>query len=367
MFKLLPESGKQYSLKARYRGTERTFPLPTALPEGITLKASSRSADQIKLRLSSNLPSGLAGSTLLGHIRGQPFLEQSLPAGSTHTVQIPKSTIPSGILHFTVFDDQNRPVAERLVFNKRPAEQGIVQVTPSAQVFQKRALVSLSLDTPGQPDSMITDLSVSIYNQDAMDERMNQLTIRNYLLLQADLRGHLNNIQQYFANDDSKTNTLLDLLLMTHGWRKFSWQDVLTGTPPDLMFGRESSLSVAGKITKFEQEKPVQASVQLHVMDPAYFTSVEVTTAEDGIFFFKGFDFTDTVDVMLQASTYNPRQKDKVKDGEMRRTGKRYVDVHLLDLNEYPYNPEISFTSKVYKPQALKRYAFTVANEIANA
>lgn len=100
-------------------------------------------------------------------------------------------------------------------------------------------------------------------------------------------------------------------------------------------------------------------------MDPAYFTSVALTTEEDGFFFFKGFNFRDTVDIMLQASTYNAKQKGKLKDGEIRRTGKRYVDVHLLNLNEYPYNPAISFPSKVYKPQALKRYAFTVTNEIA--
>lgn len=366
MFKIRPEAGKTYILKARYRGTEREFPLPKALPEGIILKASSRAADQIRVSLKSNLSDGLGGASLVGHVRGQVFLEQELPNEPQFTVHLPKSTIPSGILHFTVFDREERPVGERLVFNKQPAAATIVAAKMDADTYGKRTPVTIEITPANDTEALQTNLSVSVYNQDAMQESMNRLTIENYLLLQADLRGKINNIQQYFTSNDSKTNTLLDLLLLTHGWRKFNWQDVLTGTSPALIYGREASLSVAGKITKFEQDKPIQAAVQLHVMDPAFFTSAEITTAEDGVFFFKGFEFTDTVDIVLQASTFNARQKQKIKDGEMRRTGNRYVDVHLLDLNEYPYNPEISFPSRIYQPQALKRYAFTVANEIAS-
>ncbi len=367
MFKFLPEQGKNYTLKARCKGTEREFPLPAALPQGTLLKASSRAEAAIRLSVVTNRAEGLGGGVLVGHVRGQVFLEQALPAADRYTVQLAKTSIPSGVVHFTVFDKDQRPAAERLVFNKHPQASPLIAVETDQAEYEKRAPVTLKINAKALPDSSVADLSLSVYNLDAMDQGMNKLTIENYLLLQSDLRGRINNIQQYFAYNDSKTNTLMDLLLLTHGWRKFAWQDVLDNQPPTLFFGREESLSIAGKITKFEQDRPIVGDVQLHVMDPRYFTSVEMTTAEDGIFFFKGFAFQDTVDIMLQASTFNARQRKKRKEGEMTRTGNRYVDIELIDLSVFPYTPGNAFSSKVYQPQALKRYAFTVTNEIASS
>lgn len=256
MFTLRPEAGKVYTLKARFRGTERTFTLPPALPSGISLKASSRSTDQIRVTLNSSSPDGLMGATLVGHVRGQVFLDQPLPAKQQFTLRITKATIPSGILHFTIFDQAERPVAERLVFNKPPDTDTIAVVKADKAAYGKRNSVKLKIAPIQLPKGTTANLSVSVYNQEAMEESLNNLTIENYLLLQSELRGRINNIQQYFANNDSKTNTLLDLLLLTHGWRKFDWQDILGKSPP-LVYGREASLSVAGKITKFEQDKSV--------------------------------------------------------------------------------------------------------------
>ncbi len=69
-------------------------------------------------------------------------------------------------------------------------------------------------------------------------------------LLTSDLRGIVNNPNYYFANNDTATNKHLDVLMMTHGWRRFVWKEMLASNFPELKYPVESSIAIKGKATR---------------------------------------------------------------------------------------------------------------------
>ena len=158
-------------------------------------------------------------------------------------------------------------------------------------------------------------------------------------MLKSDLRGHIANINQYFTENSSKTRTLLDFVMMTHGWRRFNWQEILEGQTPSLLYPQEENLAVAGKVLKSGTDDPVKATVSLSVLALGNFTSTDLTTDSDGLFYFSGLGFQDTTSLMLQAAIPNARKKKKSKEGEFKLQGKRDVDIELINLQELKYNP----------------------------
>ena len=349
-----------YTVKFKYKEVEKTFPLPAPLPQGYLLKASSRSMDKVQVTVTSGMPEDLKGCRLVGHCRGQLFFNQLLEEGREQSFTFLKANLPSGLLHLTLFDPQERPVGERLVFNKKQQDKVTLEADVNQTTFDKREKVTLTL-LPMLNDTLVPAvLSLSVFQRDLIDPGLNNLNLQNYLMLQSDLKGRINNIQQYFAADDVRTNSLLDLLLLTHGWRKFSWQDVLSDQQPVLFYLPEEHLTITGKVNKYERDQPVQADVQLHVLSPEYFTSLDVVTEPDGTFIFSGFDFKDTTEILIQASKHTERSEKRRQQGVWERTGSRYVDIHMVELNRLAFNDTISFHSRIYRPEALKEYAYAV-------
>lgn len=293
-FEFIPEAGKDYLAKVRCNGIEKSFEIPKALNEGYTININGFTKDHIVITLASNKKKLLKDALIVGHVRGQVFLKQELKKVASQQLKIPRDQVPSGILHFTLFDDKDRPVSERLSFNKNPNERVDVTVNLSKPYFAQRDKIEFDI-SPSVTDRIVpSSLSVSVFNKDVIPTGTNDLSIVNYLLLQSDLKGRINNLNQYFLKDDSRTNFLIDLLMLTHGWRRFTWQDILKEEMPSMEFATAEDIPIIGVVRKRKKDQPVKADVFLSILSKSDFSSTNITTEEDGIFYFKGFEFQDS-------------------------------------------------------------------------
>lgn len=360
-FNLLPKANEKYIAEINFNNQKKTFELPKTLSRGHLLKVNTRHNELVIINLSSNTKSLLKSCRLVGHLRGSVFFDQSFEEKATLTLSLNKEDLPTGLLHFTLFDSQNRPVSERLVFNKNKREKVSVNLNLKDTVFVKRALVEGGIKVEQNKKISTANLSLSVFNADLLAANLNGLTIENYLLLQSDLKGRIVNINQYFEKDDAKTRTLLDLLLLTHGWRKFTWQQILDKEQPDLIYPTEESFSLSGQIKKFGKDKPVKSNVFVNVLNQNDFSFSNVTTGEDGLFFFDGFTFEDTTDILIQANIYNERKAQKVKEGTLKRVGNKDVDITLFQLQELAFNNTYTLKPSSYKPKTLQKYIKEIA------
>ena len=341
-FVLNPGTEARYFLETSYLGIKKKFALPVPSPDGLLLSAKTTSPGKIRLRIESSDPASMAGSMLIGHLRGQVFLSEALTRPQNITLSLPDTAIPSGLLHFTLFDPANRPVCERLVFNRNPQEEIEVDINLDRERHQPKKPIDFGIDLQTASAMAAAIYSVTVYNAELIPEE-DQLDIVNYFLLQSDLKGKIRNIGRYFADDDAETRSLRDLLLLTHGWRRFTWSDVMVEESPGIQYPTEESIAIAGRVTKEGKDKPVRADITLTTLSEEAFTSASVTTAEDGLFYFKGFNFSDTTDLLLQAAVHRPSRKKKQKEDEIKISGNRYVDIKLINLHEFPFDSSLSF------------------------
>jgi hypothetical protein len=163
---------------------------------------------------------------LLVHKNQEVILSQLIffKRGTTAEGSIETSQLHTGILHFTLLDSNNLPLAERLVFvqhndytapatiNFTKTNLGKRQLNEWELSFKEKVQVSASI--------AITDANVSV-------DTANQETIYSRLLLTEDIKGEVYNPAWYFKDTTDATKEALDVLLMTHGWKHFSWQSIL--------------------------------------------------------------------------------------------------------------------------------------------
>jgi hypothetical protein len=94
------------------------------------------------------------------------------------------------------------------------------------------------------------------------------------------LKGGIESPAYYFEHIDKKTDTALDNLLLTQGWRRFKWEEVLSGRKPSFEFAPELEGHVAtGRIIN-KKTGSVSADIDAFVSMPGEDRAFSVTTSD---------------------------------------------------------------------------------------
>jgi hypothetical protein len=60
--------------------------------------------------------------------------------------------------------------------------------------------------------------------------------IDNYFWLTYELKGTIESPGYYFSEKGTEADQAIDNLMLTHGWRRFQWQNILQPTKPIYSF-----------------------------------------------------------------------------------------------------------------------------------
>ena len=138
--------------------------------------------------------------------------------------KIEKEKLSEGICHLTVFNEVGEAVNERLYF-KRPKKQLKIESALNFSKYGIRKKITVNLQLKNEKNGPENaDLSVTIRKLDSLQE-MDQNDIMSYLWLSSEVKGNIESAAYYFLNTNNETNTALDHLLLTQGWRRFAWND----------------------------------------------------------------------------------------------------------------------------------------------
>ena len=186
------------------------------MPSGHNLSIINH-GNQIIIKVSSNSPIGLKNTFLLGHQRGQVIFEKFAPENqSEYLVKLNTDIIPDGVSNFTLFDNNGKPVSERLVFIDNPNNEVTVNTSLNKNSLTTREKVTMTIDLKDNNDLPLKgNLSMAITDIDAIEHSSTAENIKTYLLLNSDLRGTIENPGYFFEkNDDVKRRYLLDLIMI---------------------------------------------------------------------------------------------------------------------------------------------------------
>ncbi len=249
-FELMPEKGETYHAVIRTAtDVVSEHSLPKVQDNGwvMTLKD-----DSVVLLVSVNASGSNAQQPVhvFAHARNMIIAKTSGTFSSgAFTYAIPKASMPEGITHITVFDDQLQPRCERLYF-RQPKDLLQLRVAPSEEgVYSARSKVTLNIAVASTTEqSLSAHLSVSVFAADSLPVSDDGNIITSFWLT-SDLAGTVEDPKYYFSADTPEVRAAADLLMLTHGWRRFRWDDVKPGTAPTPYVPEYRGLILKGNVT----------------------------------------------------------------------------------------------------------------------
>ena len=294
-FNFIPEEGKEYF--ARLDGADLPLPFPEIQKQGAVI-STYVFQDQLRITLRHNL-NNRQSLNLTVHRDGIPYFNGRLDLmHETVVADIPVSKLPSGIFTITVYDDILHAWCERLFMVHYPESLNLETVIEQ-EIYKRRDKVTLKIratDEEGKPKSGDFSLAVVKTNLDNPHERNNFYT--DYLL-QSELRGRIDNPAFYLDIANCKA---LDLLLMTHGWRRYAWNDIAMDNQLSLYYPVEKGLSFSGMVElRNKKQNPKDVQLTAVFLHDSINEVISTNPGAGGLFRFENYDFTDTAEVILSA------------------------------------------------------------------
>lgn len=315
-FVVNPQPGKVYTAKVKFKdGSEQTLNLPKAQPSGYILSVNSNSPEKIVVKVL--MTADLIGANELKLVAQNSgnvyFVTRSNSQKQIITASIPKKELPSGIVQFTLFNAANTPISERLAFVNNIDDRIHASLENLAPNAAKRGKVDLNLSTTFAQKPIQGSFSVAVTNTATVKpDPENETNILSSLLLSSDLVGYIEKPNYYFLNNDEKTVQALDNLLMTQGWRRILWKNIISNIPPNIRYQPEKSLGISGVITSYGGKPLANSKVQLFSSSGGFF-AIDTLTDAQGRFNFDQLVFNDSTKFLVQARTAKNKKSVDIK------------------------------------------------------
>ena len=218
-FALTPRQGKDYKVVLT---DGRTYSLPAIERTGMALRVLRNNNTSVTMLVSSSdsLPHPF---TVFAKQRGVPCCSARGIVKGQQIVRLPIDRFPlQGITEITLSDENDYPVAERLVY-VNPTQQLNITVSTDRQQYNRRDEGKVCLkvtDSSGLP--LKAELAVSIFDK-AYLYLPGHENILSHCHLSEEIRGNIFNPTYYFDERNEDRLQALNLLLMTQGWRRYVW------------------------------------------------------------------------------------------------------------------------------------------------
>jgi len=300
---LEPKPGQTYVAEWQDEKKQlRKTPLPKAKKTGAILRCTQQDdREGFVVRRSQQSPDHFKIMHLVAHYNQQVVYKARLNLSETFMIggAIPLDGIPSGVLTMTLFDANWNAVAERITFINKEDYFYSTRVTPVLKDLSKRGKNVIEIEVP---DTLRSNMSISITDAGISKADPDAENIVSRLLLSGELKGYVHNPYYYFLGTDEMIRGHLDLVMLTHGWRRFKWEDLAAGKVPEIKYPRENFLSIRAELAGVAPSQ-IPKNTELNIFLEAKDSSRQLfSLAADstGKFVEDGLIFFDTVKVFYQ-------------------------------------------------------------------
>ncbi|RYZ28760.1 MAG: hypothetical protein EOO10_08460 [Chitinophagaceae bacterium] len=300
-FNLTPQTGDGYKVVFKLiDGNTVSAAVPKSFEKGYAMQLEELADNKLKITVHTNIQSGLSEIFLLAQTRQVvKSVQKNLLSNGTAVFVVDKNSLGEGVSQLTLFDNEKKPVCERLFF-VQPKLQKNISLNASKSKYATREKVELSIPSlEGQ-----ATMSLAVYQLDEL-QNGNVLGIDDYLWLTSELSGTVEQPSYYFSPLTEEVKQATDYLMLTHGWRRFKWETVLNQQPL-LKFQREQhGHLVTGKVTDI-RTNTVAKGIQVYLSIPNSPQKLFTATSDStGLVHFDVMDYFGQGEVIVQT---NPKK-----------------------------------------------------------
>ena len=203
------------------------FKLPKPEKSGYNMLVSNINPRNIKIKIQAT--EDLRGKKfyIIGHIHNEKYYQGKFEFGGKLLVdfEIPKSKLPTGVFKLTLFNEDGIPTAERAVFNNSNNELKITANIDHTNTDSNKVKVDIQVNNV-KDWPVSTGISLAINDADKFKRNENDTNILTQLFLESDLKGHIENPALFFNDTKRATRFRLEIVMLTHGWRKINWRKI---------------------------------------------------------------------------------------------------------------------------------------------
>lgn len=274
-FFLSPETTHYYVKIIKPFEFNKEFSLPEAMRSGTVMSIVNSPVNNEKLIRLTSTDDKVGNEVIL---RIDQYDETIVSYGTILKSRqfLPKVTdnLHPGIVKITLYDQDSVPLQERLVFVKED-EQLKLEISTNKEFYLPREQVDVTLkvlDHNGDP--VMGNFSLAaIDDTRSKSPNPDQPHLMAQMLLNSELKGQIPTPNYYFSNSPDARKRL-DLVMMTHGWRKYRTSiykdpEGIFGTLADGRSSRKTikgtSLSLISLNTFMTEEIPVDESGNFYV------------------------------------------------------------------------------------------------------
>ncbi|MFC2116621.1 hypothetical protein ACFLTU_09100 [Bacteroidota bacterium] len=169
---------------------------------------------------------------LVGKNRGQVFFERVLDQG-LEEVKLPFSSLPGGLLEFSILDSCFEEYCQRLYYHDTPPESLSSNLVFKKTSFNKGEVIDLEILLP--EDKKFELLSLSVRKDLFINQPLNQ-TFKYRVDLHPFLNDWDESAQLIPAVSAERVSGILDIYLITRKGSRFKWQDMFQAFPVKIDF-----------------------------------------------------------------------------------------------------------------------------------
>jgi len=334
-----PEKNTTYKAHIVYAEQDYYYDLPKALNKGITMHVEDL-PDHYQVTIQSSIDEGVNNLLLLGQQKGKVVGRANITGSEKgSTINIPKSIFKQGIVQFTLLDKDEKPWCERLVFVEDDKNQTKINITFSKNNYQRRELIEMDLSFNKNIQRISqTSMSIAITDMLVVNPDDYGLNIKSYLLLTSDLRGEIENPSYYFMANDVKRKELLDILMMTQGWRRFIFNEKKKDIQPK--YRVETGISFKGNVNNLNDHNKISSEVVLSFRNKDFSLHDSVQTSDGGHFFLGDYNIVDSTTIIIQVLNINN------KKGKKHKNNKKFKMDYYIEFDKLS-SPKVTFNSNL--------------------
>lgn len=296
-FKFNPQPNEKYIVKiTKPEGITQTFSLPEPLIRGYVMSIDNSKNGEVSVNINSTETDALA---LVAQVRGKVYYSTLIDAKEgNNKFTFSTKDFPIGVTQITLFDSKGIARAERLAFVNKDKQLN-VSIETEKEKYLPREKVKMTLlvkDERGLP--MPANLSMAVVNDQLLsfaDDKSGN--ILSQLLLQQDLKDKVEEPAFYFNKKEIKADKALDYLMLTSGWRRFTWEKLIEEEVPAITYPGQKAV-IAGMVIDANTGKPV-ADAKIKMAN-----GKEYEVSADGKFSLKYIDLSQPLSINYSAEGY---------------------------------------------------------------
>jgi TonB-dependent SusC/RagA subfamily outer membrane receptor len=315
-FFINPEENKTYTAKITFpNGQEDVFGLPKPEAGGIVLSVDNDSVPKASVSIKANREyyqnNQHKNYTLLIQSGALVTTVNCKLDSPEIKLDILKRKLHSGVTTITLFSSDNEPLSERLIFIQNH-DQLSLDLNTDKNTYSKREKVNIKLNALNRKGNGAEGhFSASVVDESKVPgSEGNGENMLTYLLLTSDVKGYIEKPDYYFDDTAAGANNDLDILMLTQGYRRFEWKQVLDSVTQTSAWQPEKGIEIAGQV-KSLFNKPIKngAVTLISAHKGPIFTS---TTDDNGMFRFSDLIFADTARFVLSAVNASNKNSTKI-------------------------------------------------------